>query len=488
MKKSFSVAALVVSAAILASCKSGETSHTTSTYSVAAASVSTTATAAFQTPKREEEVIFDQIYYNSEYDVELAVMRVGDRYITYSKDRKMAGWAAMYSAAPDGITLEDGSFGLIKADITRVSGGVAGYMGEPQIDRLISFSPMTIAEAVEYAGIEKYDPDDRYCHEPKLCGDYLIVYSYPDHRVYRDGELVGTYENIILAQGAMGLNDIDPEGMEIKDYGSGFVYVICIGDKYYGYMTSMFENSYFTPLRDGNFNYMSSEFDIRDGETVRIRCEHSSVNGGKQGYVNAPLIRTIYDVEDNDYDRLISISGLSPLSELSGELEDHPDDGAEAVFERNGKTWLVFRINGVYYVYVDDYKEIKKYGEYNSIADVKNVIYCFKLPEETDGIGDMYYSAPSPEEILTDPETGIQYVKDQLLISAAPEAEKSEIERIVKELDAEMIGYIELTNDYQIRFLHDMTIDELQKAADHLNSFPFIYNVTLNLYIETSFE
>ena len=297
-----------------------------------------------------------------------------------------------------------------------------------------------------------------------------------------------SYENIILAQGAMGLNDIDPEGMEIKDYGSGFVYVICIGDKYYGYMTSMFENSYFTPLRDGNFNYMSSEFDIRDGETVRIRCEHSSVNGGKQGYVNAPLIRTIYDVEDNDYDRLISISGLSPLSELSGELEDHPDDGAEAVFERNEKTWLVFRINGVYHVYVDDYKEIKKYGEYNSIADVKNVIYCFKLPEETDGIGDMYYSAPSPEEILTDPETGIQYVKDQLLISAAPEAEKNEIERIVKELDAEMIGYIELTNDYQIRFLHDMTIDELQKAADHLNSFPFIYNVTLNLYIETSFE
>ena len=486
MKRSFSVAALVVTAAMLASCKGGAASQTTSQDSGIAAAASTTMTAAFQTPKREE-VIFDQIYYNREYDVELAVMRVGDRYITYSKDRKKAGWTNMFSAAPDEIKLDDGAFGIIKADITRVSGGEAGYGGEPQIDRLISFTPMTLAEAFEYTGIEKYDPDDRYCHEPKLCGDYLIVYSYPEHRVYRNGELVGAYDNIVFAQEAMGLNDIDPEGMEIKDHASEFVYVICIGDKYYGYMTSMFENNYFTPLRDREFNYMSSEFDIRDGETVRIRCEHSTVNGGKQGFVNAPIIRTIFDVEDNDYDSLTRC-GMTPLSELSGELEDHPDDGAEAVFERNGKTWLVFRINGVYHVYVDDYSKIKKYGEFDRLDAVKNVVYGDESPEKSDDIGEMYYCEPKPEEILTDPGTGIQYAKDQLLISAAPEAEKSEMERIIKELDAEMIGYIELTNDYQIRFLHDMTINDLQKAADHLNSFPFIYNVTLNICSETSFE
>ena len=487
MKRSFSVAALVVTAAMLASCKGGSASQTTSQDSGIAAAASTTMTAAFQTPKREE-VIFDQIYYNREYDVELAVMRVGERYITYSKDGKKAGWTNMFSAAPDEIKLDDGAFGIIKADITRVSGGEAGYGGEPQIDRLISFTPMTLAEAKKYAAFEEYDPEDRFCHEPKLCGDYLIVYSYPEHRVYRNGELVGAYDDIVFAQWAMGLNDVDLEGMEIKDYSSGFVYVIRIGDIYYGYIRSMFENRYFTPLRDREFNYMTSEFDLRDGETVRIRCEYSSVNGGKQGYVNAPLIRTIYDVEDNDYDRLISTSELTSLSEQTGELEDHDDSGAEAVFERNGKTWLVFRINGVYHVYADDYSKIKKYGEFDSLDAVKNVVYGDESPEKSDDIGEMYYSEPSPEEILTDPETGIQYAKNQLLISAAPEAEKSEMERIIKELDAETIGYIRITNDYQIRFFHDMTINDLQKAADHLNSFPFIYNVTLNICSETSFE
>ena len=170
------------------------------------------------------------------------------------------------------------------------------------------------------------------------------------------------------------------------------------------------------------------------------------------------------------------------------EAPDAGDDGAEAVFERNGKTWLIFRINGVYHVYADDYSKIKKYGEFDSLDAVKNVVYGDKSPEKSDDIGEMYYSEPSPEEILTDPETGIQYAKNQLLISAAPEAEKSEMERIIKELDAETIGYIRITNDYQIRFFHDMTINDLQKAADHLNSFPFIYNVTLNICSETSFE
>ena len=479
----------VAAAVMLASCKGGEVSQTTGAFveGGAGSAVSTTLTSVTQKEKKRAEDIVDQIYYNHEYDVELAIMRIGDLYITYSKDR--TGWVYMYSYNdfPEEIKLEDGEFGLVKADITRVSGGEAGFGGDPQIDRLISFSPMTLAEAKEYAALEEYDPENRFCHSPMLCGDYLIVYSYPNHRIYRDGKLVGAYENIILAQGAMGLNDIDPEGMEIKDHASEFVYVICIGDKYYGYMTSMFENNYFTPLRDREFNYMSSEFDIRDGETVRIRCEHSTVNGGRQGFVNAPIIRTIFDVEDNDYDSLTRC-GMMPLSELSGELEDHPDDGAEAVFERNGKTWLIFRINGAYHVYADDYSEVKNYGEYDSIETVKKVVNGNYVPEVTDDTGEMYYVEPKPEDIITDPGTGIKYVKDQLLISAAPDAEKGRIESMVKEVGAYIVGYIELTNDYQIEFDHEMSIKDLEEAADYFNSFQFVYNVTLNICTETSVE
>ena len=378
MKRLFAVLSLILVAAVLSSCGSEEGPQMAGAdhdNSAVVLDVTTNAAETSANPKRPTEVIYDEISYDKEQNAELAIMRVGDKYITYSKGGKAPGWTAIYDAVPDEIKLDDGGFGLITADITRVSGGEPGYFGNPRIDKIISFSPMTLTEAKEYADLQKYDPGniDTYCHDPRIYDDYLIVYSYPEHRVYRDGKLVGTYKNIILAQGAMGLIDIDLEGIEIEDYASSFMYIICIGDTYYGYLSSISANYYFTPLLDRNFRNKPDGIELSDGETVRIRCDYSIVNGGKQGYVNAPLIRTVYEVEDNDYDSLTR-NGMTPLSEQTEEIEDHADGGAEALFERNGNTWLIFRINGVYYVYADNYEEIHNCGEYLSLAEVRKAV------------------------------------------------------------------------------------------------------------------
>ena len=99
-----------------------------------------------------------------------------------------------------------------------------------------------------------------------------------------------------------------------------------------------------------------------------------------------------------------------------------------------------------------------------------------------------YKKETGKNDIAVDKETGLQYVKNQLLISAFIGTEKSRIEDIVKEIDAEIVGMIELTGDYQIEFREEKTLNELSKIADRINSYPFISNVTLNLVSELSVQ
>ena len=105
-------------------------------------------------------------------------------------------------------------------------------------------------------------------------------------------------------------------------------------------------------------------------------------------------------------------------------------------------------------------------------------------PAATEDIGELYYQEVSPEDILYDEAHNVYYAKNQLLISADPGTDMPtihKIQQIAEELDAEVVGVIELTGDYQIKFRHDMTLPELEEVADQLNSYPFVYNVTLNL-------
>ena len=104
----------------------------------------------------------------------------------------------------------------------------------------------------------------------------------------------------------------------------------------------------------------------------------------------------------------------------------------------------------------------------------------WEYPERKD-IGGMYYKEVTDDEIILDPETGIQYAKNQLLISTLLETEKAEIEKMVDEIHADIVGFIELTGDYQIELKEDKTLEELDSIAEYINSYPFIINVTLNL-------
>ena len=108
-------------------------------------------------------------------------------------------------------------------------------------------------------------------------------------------------------------------------------------------------------------------------------------------------------------------------------------------------------------------------------------------PGEFEGIGEAYVKEAIWEEVITD-ESGIQYVKNQILISAYMGADKEIFEEIAQEIGANIVGYIELTNDYQLEFTENKSFDELNTIIDYLNSYSFISAVTLNYGYEIEME
>ena len=69
------------------------------------------------------------------------------------------------------------------------------------------------------------------------------------------------------------------------------------------------------------------------------------------------------------------------------------------------------------------------------------------------------------------------------------EESENKMEEICKEIDAEIVGCIEITNDYQIEFKRDMTYDELMQISTELEeNYYFIESVTLNLAMSVGYD
>ena len=94
--------------------------------------------------------------------------------------------------------------------------------------------------------------------------------------------------------------------------------------------------------------------------------------------------------------------------------------------------------------------------------------------------GDAYYKEARDKDIVRDPESGYAYVQNQLLISCETGTPKEEIEKICNELNAEIVGYIPLSSDYQIEFKEGKSYKELKEEAERIKKYSFVLEVTLN--------
>ena len=80
---------------------------------------------------------------------------------------------------------------------------------------------------------------------------------------------------------------------------------------------------------------------------------------------------------------------------------------------------------------------------------------------------------------------GITYVDSQLLLTAAIDATKKDIENLVKNYDASIVGYIGLTGDYQIEFNQPKSYEELCAIAKELENNALVEIADVHYLFET---
>ena len=100
-------------------------------------------------------------------------------------------------------------------------------------------------------------------------------------------------------------------------------------------------------------------------------------------------------------------------------------------------------------------------------------------------IGENYCKDITMDDVAFDEETGIQYAKNQLLLSCELGTPKELVQDVCNEIGAEIVGYIEVISDFQIEFKEDKTYEELDAMTIELpEKYDFIDAVFLNIVSE----
>lgn len=102
-------------------------------------------------------------------------------------------------------------------------------------------------------------------------------------------------------------------------------------------------------------------------------------------------------------------------------------------------------------------------------------------PELID-IGEAYFEPIDEKDVLI-ADDGIMYAKNQLNIVGVEGATYKSIENLGKKYGFEIIGYIELTEDFQVKFNEDKSYEELLEIADELEGYKQIESVYVHTVI-----
>lgn len=81
---------------------------------------------------------------------------------------------------------------------------------------------------------------------------------------------------------------------------------------------------------------------------------------------------------------------------------------------------------------------------------------------------DLYCLISDAGNIVTNAETGIQYVNNEVLLYAADDVSKSEMEVLVSEYGGEIVGYFDVVNQYQIQFADTYEYGQLEALIENI--------------------
>ncbi|MBE7069539.1 MAG: hypothetical protein E7386_03445 [Ruminococcaceae bacterium] len=309
-----------------------------------------------------------------------------------------------------------------------------------------------------------------------------------------------------------------PRATEPADYGDGTVADICelmknlTGKKYY-LVSANIEELFACRFEKEYYAYYMDYVEYPQGEKVYSYFKYMNVSKdglefnrfiltANQEYGNVYMIEFIASTSKHD-------NSLKPLSRTEAELQQYymrlekeltalfgkPEKSSPVDTGSTGKyAWADFKISN------ECTFSLTYQPEPGEGADVKLKCYnseerkhyliggeADKDPDPGEFDKNNYYKEAGKDDIVTDEKTGYRYVKNQLLVSftAGTPNDMEKMEKICKELGAKIVGYLQVTSDFQIEFDRDMTCEELLKIAEELKEkYYFVSSASLNFAVD----
>ncbi|MFR1995576.1 S8 family serine peptidase [uncultured Ruminococcus sp.] len=101
-----------------------------------------------------------------------------------------------------------------------------------------------------------------------------------------------------------------------------------------------------------------------------------------------------------------------------------------------------------------------------------------QLNRNPDEIGELYFS-PIDEEHVAD-DSGMLYADNEILLVAKEGTSYQKIEKLAKQYDGEIVGWIEKTNDYQLKFNASYSMDEIDTVAEKMCTESYVDSANPN--------
>ncbi len=109
----------------------------------------------------------------------------------------------------------------------------------------------------------------------------------------------------------------------------------------------------------------------------------------------------------------------------------------------------------------------------DSAEDEASVTY------DENNIGEVKYYQTDPEHVIED-ENGRMYVDNEILLVAKDGVKYADIEKLAEQYEAEIVGWIQQTGDYQLKLNKNRTIEELEKIASSLKDCEPVLDAYIN--------
>ena len=323
---------------------------------------------------------------------------------------------------------------------------------------------------IETSSQKTYKPDDRYKAGPRT----TEAASYGDSKVADLCELMKNITGTWVRPSFAKVEDFFGDGF----YNSYMGYEISYQDYKQGEKIYNYYNYLQASLEDLSFNRFIFTANEEYGNLYKVECINSNSK-----HDNSLKPSPFSKEEMMDY--------YSRLEKELTKVFGNPTSSEPVNKEKGGPAFSEYKVNEECTFRVElRHSAGSQYVSLSCINNVERKHFLIHddsdLPDE-DFEKDNYYKPAGEGDIVTDKETGYQYVKNQLLVSfkLGTPNDMEKMNEICKEIGAKVVGYLKTTSDFQIEFDRDLTCKELIKIGKELEEkYYFISSAHLNYAAE----